>query len=162
MRENVSQDEKPNTYGGPRQRKATGTTAEYECATSALREGAGAQARERERTARRPIPVPPRYRLCGLLECTSPFGSSAARRPMHKTSPRGAIGVSREGDTSLSREGGSNDGSNTSGKRWGQTTPNKSRSFFFFFFLNRRFIPRTIVHARSRGEPELCHPGGEQ
>ena len=27
IRENVSQDEKPNTYGGPKQRKATGTTA---------------------------------------------------------------------------------------------------------------------------------------
>ena len=103
IRENVSQDEKTNTYGGPRQRKATGTTAEYECATSA-----GAQAREWERTAGRPI------------------------GPMHKTSPRGAIGVSREGDTSLSREAGSNEcpqrgsnRSNTSGKRWGQTTPNK-------------------------------------
>ena len=52
-----------------------------------------------------------------------------------QTSARGAIGVSREGNTSLWREGGSNEcpqrgsnGSNTSGKRLGQTTPNKSRS----------------------------------
>ena len=61
---------------------------------------------EGQDNARQPVRLP-EYECVARRSWRS--GTRTARRPMHKTLSRGAIGVSREGDTSLSREGGSNE-----------------------------------------------------